>query len=246
MNHPLDLRRPPRRGRRLAAGAAALAVAAALCWGLYRVPTPLGAWAAALPRRLESVLAAWLAPGFAAKLDALQTECFTLRICAAEADRLRVENAALRALTGCDAQPEGQWQPVRVTARSADGGFVLPAGTATAGQPVLDELGRLAGVVAEVQDGCARVDPPGVGAGAVPVLCGSSAGVLQRRGGQLWATGLPRHCGLDAGATVTTVEGLWAGTLARAPKPDDTGLRESAPLARHENGAGAVVFLPVQ
>lgn len=246
MNHALDLRRPPRRGRRLAAGAAALVVAAGLCWGLYRVPTPLGAWAAELPQRLESALAAWLAPGFAAKLDALETECFTLRTCAAEADRLRVENAALRALTGCDAQPEGQWQPVRVTARAADGGFVLPAGAATAGQPVLDELGRLAGVVAEVQDGCARVDPPGVGAGALPVLCGSSAGVLQRRGGQLWVTGLPRHCGLDAGATATTVEGLWAGTLARTPEADDTGLCESAPLTRCGDGSGAVVFLPAQ
>lgn len=81
MSRTLDLGRPPRRGRR-AAAAAVILLAAGLWWGGRRVPTPLGAAAAALPRRLESALAERLAPGFEARLQALEAECFALRTAA--------------------------------------------------------------------------------------------------------------------------------------------------------------------
>src|SRR5699024_6196196 len=102
MSRTLDLGRPPRRGRRRAVAAAVILLAAGLWWGGRRVPTPLGAAAAALPRRLESALAERLAPGFEARLQALEAECFALRTAAARADLLQTENDALRALTGSE------------------------------------------------------------------------------------------------------------------------------------------------
>ena len=147
MSRTLDLGCPPRRRRRRAVAAAVILLAAGLWWGGRRVPTPLGAAAAALPRRLESALAERLAPGFEARLQALEAECFALRTAAARADLLQTENDALRALTGSETRPQGGWQPARVTARAADGGLVLAAGGLDAGAPVLDELGRLCGVV---------------------------------------------------------------------------------------------------
>ncbi|MFR7451325.1 MAG: hypothetical protein ACLUUL_04360 [Gemmiger sp.] len=135
----------------------------------------------------------------------------------------------LRALTGSETRPQGGWQPARVTARAADGGLVLAAGGLDAGAPVLDELGRLCGVVRSADADTAQADPPGVGRGAVPVLAGQTAGLLLREGGRLQVTGLPRHSSLAAGATVTTLDGQWVGRLAGAPEPDGTGLRETAP-----------------
>ena len=143
MSRTLDLGRPPRRGRRRAVAAAVILLAAGLWWGGRRVPTPLGAAAAALPRRLESALAERLAPGFEARLQALEAECFALRTAAARADLLQTENDALRALTGSETRPQGGWQPARVTARAADGGLVLAAGGLDTGAPVLDTFPQL-------------------------------------------------------------------------------------------------------
>lgn len=243
MSRTLDLGRPPRRGRRRAVAAAVILLAAGLWWGGRRVPTPLGAAAAALPRRLEGALAERLAPGFEARLQALEAECFALRTAAARADLLQAENDALRALTGSETRPQGGWQPARVTARAADGGLVLAAGGLDAGAPVLDELGRLCGVVRSADADAAQADPPGVGRGAVPVLAGQTAGLLLREGGRLQVTGLPRHSSLAAGATVTTLDGQWVGRLAGAPEPDGTGLRETAPLTG-TGRSGGVVFVP--
>lgn len=243
MSRTLNLGRPPRRGRRRAVAAAVILLAAGLWWGGRRVPTPLGAAAAALPRRLESSLAERLAPGFEARLQALEAECFALRTAAARADLLQTENDALRALTGSETRPQGGWQPARVTALAADGGLVLAAGGLDAGAPVLDELGRLCGVVRSAEADAAQADPPGVGRGAVPVLAGQTAGLLLREGGRLQVTGLPRHSSLAAGTTVTTLDGQWVGRLAGVPEPDGTGLRETAPLTG-TGRTGGVVFVP--
>ena len=232
MSRTLDLGRPPRRRRRRAVAAAVILLAAGLWWGGRRVPTPLGAAAAALPRRLESALAERLAPGFEARLQALEAECFALRTAAARADLLQTENDALRALTGSETRPQGGWQPARVTALAADGGLVLAAGGLDAG-----------GVVRSAEADAARADPPGVGRGAVPVLAGQTAGLLLREGGRLQVTGLPRHSSLAAGTTVTTLDGQWVGRLAGAPEPDGTGLRETAPLTG-TGRSGGVVFVP--
>ena len=120
---------------------------------------------------------------------------------------------------------------------------MLAAGGLDAGAPVLDELGRLCGVVRSADADTAQADPPGVGRGAVPVLAGQTAGLLLREGGRLQVTGLPRHSALAAGTTVTTLDGQWVGRLADTPEPDGTGLRETAPLTG-TGRSGGVVFVP--
>ena len=55
--------------------------------------------------------------------------------------------------------------------------------------------------------------------------------------------GLPRHNNLAAGTLVTTADGLWAGTLAEAPMPDETGLNERAPLT-DTAAPGTFCFVP--
>ena len=225
-------------GRRRAAALLLAAVLAAGVWQSARLRAL--AWAAADKAALA--LAERAAPGFAARLQALEEENFRLRSALAAGAADAAENEALRALLGSGARPAGSWQPVRVTARAADGRLTLAAALAP-GTPVLDSRGRLAGIVAESGARSATADPPGLGAGAVAAAAGACSGVLARRGGRLWLDGLPRRSGLTPGTVVTAAGGLWAGTLTEAPAADETGLRESAPLAGTA-AAGVYGFVP--
>ena len=131
-------------GRRRAAALLLAAVLAAGVWQSARLRAL--AWAAADKAALA--LAEHAAPGFAARLQALEEENFRLRSALAAGAADAAENEALRALLGSGARPAGSWQPVRVTARAADGRLTLAAALAP-GTPVLDSRGRLAGIVAE-------------------------------------------------------------------------------------------------
>lgn len=114
-------------GRRRAAALLLAAVLAAGVWQSARLRAL--AWAAADKAALA--LAERAAPGFAARLQALEAENFRLRNALAAGAADAAENEALRALLGSGARPAGSWQPVRVTARAADGRLTLAAALAS-------------------------------------------------------------------------------------------------------------------
>lgn len=230
MRDTLDLGRG-RRKRRRWAWLAAPALA-----GILVLARSQWATAAAQAQRavqwLDTAIAEHVAPGYTDRLLALQGRNAALHAMLAQAAPLVEENRALRAWLDSGATPEaGAWRPARLAAREPGGRFALACTPLPqAGAPVLDEAGRLAGVVSGLEGDLAWVDPAGQGAGQVPVLAGAECGVLCRDGDGLALTGLPRHCGLRAGDVVTTTGGSWVGVLARDPAPDAAGLTESAPL----------------
>lgn len=242
MRDTLDLGRGRRRRRRLAWLAVPLLAAALVLGRGYLGPAAAGAQR--LLADLDTAVGEHVAPGYTARLQALRQRNARLHALLAQAAPLAAENEALRAwLDSGTAPDEGAWRPARLAARQADGGFALACTPLPdPGAAVLDEAGRLAGVVRQTQDEIAWADPAGRGAGAVPVLAGSECGVLSRRGDTLTITGLPRHCALQAGDVVTTAGGQWVGMLADDPAPDAAGLTESAPLTDTAQG-GCVYFV---
>lgn len=247
MGDGLDLsrgRRSRRRTRRRLAVLGAVLVLAAGVWGLRGRLGPVWAVLSGLPGWVDARLAEHFVPGYTDRLRALRRRNALLHGELAAAAPLQAENEALRTLLESPTRSEGGgWQPVRVMARDLNGSVTL-AGQFAPGTPVLDDQGRLAGVVCEADDTGSRVDPVGTGRGAAAVLAGACCGVVQREGGNLVLTGLPRNCELPAGGVVSTADGLWVGTLAQAPTPDDTGLTEWAPLQDTGDTGGAVLFLP--
>lgn len=243
LNLALGGSRRRRRRRRLAA----VAMLVVLAGGVLAMGERLGpAWAvlSALPGQVDGLLAEHFVPGYTNRLRALRRRNAVLHTALAAAAPLEAENEALRSFLDAPARPEGSaWQPAQVVARYPDGGFTL-AGEYTPGTPILDEQGRLAGVVRETGEDSSRADPAGVGRAAAAVLAGDCCGVLQRQGDTLLVTGLPRNSGLEAGTVVCTGDGFWVGILTEAPTPDATGLTEKAPLQDTGSSAGAVLFLP--
>ena len=232
-----------RRRRRLAAGLAGVLLAGLLA---LRWLGPLRAAAGALGAKTDRALADALRPGYTARLDALQDELFALRRTLASQAGLAAENTALRSLLGSEPRPAGRWQPAAVAARALDGRLTLAAPQdLPVGAAVLDAEGRWFGAVAGPGPAGHTIvaDPAGQGAGAVPALAGGQNGVLVWHGGRLWLAGLPRHNNLAAGTLVTTADGLWAGMLAEAPMPDETGLNERAPLT-DTAAPGTFCFVP--
>lgn len=244
LNLALGGGRRRRRRRRLAA----LGVLILLAGGVLVMGERLGpVWAvlSALPGQVDGMLAEHFAPGYTDRLRALRSRNAALHTALAATATLEAENEALRSFLDAPARPEGgSWQTAQVTARYPDGSFAL-AGEYDIGTPVLDEEGRLAGLVCESGTGSSRADPAGQGQGTAAVLAGGCCGVLQRQGDALFITGLPRHSGLEAGTVVCTGDGLWVGMLAEVPVPDATGLTEKALLTDTGSSAGAVLFLPV-
>lgn len=240
MRDTLDLGRGRRRRRRLV-WLAVPVLAAALVLGRGHLG-PAAAQAQWLLARLDAAVAEHVAPGYTHRLQELRQRNAELHAMLAQAAPLAAENEALRAWLDSDAAPEeGAWRPARLAARQTDGSFALACTPLPEpGAAVLDETGRLAGVVRELADGLAWADPVGQGAGAVPVLAGSDCGVLSRQGDTLAITGLPRHCALKAGDVVTTAGGQWVGVLAQDPAPDAAGLTESAPLT--DTAQSSVVY----
>ena len=205
-------------GRRVGRGTAGRAAGAALVGAAVRRRP--AHWAP----RPDRALADALRPGYTARLDALQDELFALRRTLASQAGLAAENTALRSLLGSEPRPAGRWQPAAVAARALDGRLTLAAPQdLPVGAAVLDAEGRWFGAVAGPGPAGHTIvaDPAGQGAGAVPALAGGQNGVLVWHGGRLWLAGLPRHNNLAAGTLVTTADGLWAGTLAEAPMPDE-------------------------
>ena len=232
-----------RRRRRLAAGLAGVLLAGLLA---LRWLGPLQAAAGALGAKADRALADALRPGYTARLDALQDELFALRRTLASQAGLAAENTALRSLLGSEPRPAGRWQPAAVAALALDGRLTLAAPQdLPVGAAVLDAEGRWFGAVAGPGPAGHTIvaDPAGQGAGAVPALAGGQNGVLVWHGGRLWLAGLPRHNNLVTGTLVTTADGLWAGTLAEAPMPDETGLNERAPLT-DTAAPGTFCFVP--
>lgn len=232
-----------RRRRRLAVLAALVLLAGGVLVMRERLG-PVWAVLSALPGQVDGLLAEHFVPGYTERLRALRGRNAVLHTALAAAAPLEAENEALRNFVEAPARPEqGAWQPVHVIARSPDGGFTL-AGEYDPGTPVLDEQGRLAGVICESGDGSSRADLAGQDRGAAAVLAGDRCGVIQREGNALLVTGLPRHSNLEAGTVVCTGDGLWVGMLAESPGPDATGLTEEAVLTDTGSSAGAVLFLP--
>lgn len=223
-----------RRARRLARlGAAALL--AVLVW---RQGPAAAACALEVPRRL----AAWLAPAFTARLEALEQENQALHNQLAALLPLEQENAALRALVNSGRAAPGVWMPARVTAR-APGQLTLYCADArpAAGAAVVDRRGRYAGCVARAEGDTVVVTLPGEPA----CLAGQAVGVLQA-GTDGWSlAGLPAAAaqGLDAGTPVTTLDGAWVGTLAAAPETEPGGLTARAPLAGTADRWDALYFV---
>ena len=178
------------------------------------LPGVLALWLAA-PLALAGADAA-LRSRYAAGMAALEAENRALHNQLAENAHAAEENAVLR--QALDSRPDG-WTltPVRAVAWLPDG-FVLAA-ELPADTPVLDRFGRWAGRVTAAAHGLCTVER-GTPAG----LTGTSVGLL--RGDAL--TGLPVPVTLEAGALVTTPEGLWLGTLAGTPVAQ--GLTASARL----------------
>lgn len=247
MRDGLDLSRgrySRRKRRRRMAVLGTLLVLAAACWGLRDRLGPVWAVLAQVPNRADALLAEHFVPGYTRRLQSLRRRNAILHTAVAASAALETENDALRTLLESPARPgTGNWEPARVIARSPDGSMTL-AGQYDPGTPVLDQEGRLAGVVSAGEEAGSRVDPAGRERGAVAVLAGDCCGVLLRRDGTLLLAGLPRHSGLEAGAVVTTADGLWVGTLAQSPTADDAGLTERAALQDTGSMAGAVFFLP--
>lgn len=232
-----------RRRRRLAVLAALVLLAGGVLVMRERLG-PVWAVLSALPGQVDGFLAEHFVPGYTERLRALRGRNAVLHAALAAAAPLEAENQALRSFVEAPARPEqGAWQPVPVIARSPGGGFTL-AGEYDPGTPVLDEQGRLAGIICESGDGGSRADPAGQDRGAAAVLAGDCCGVIQRKGDALLITGLPRHSDLEAGTVVCTGDGLWVGMLAESPGPDATGLTEEAVLTDTGSSAGAVLFLP--
>lgn len=232
-----------RRRRRLAVLAALVLLAGGVLVMRERLG-PVWAVLSALPGQVDGLLAEHFVPGYTERLRALRGRNAVLHAALAASAPLQAENQALRSFVEAPARPEqGAWKPVSVIALSPDGGFTL-AGEYAPGTPVLDEQGRLAGIICESGDGGSRADPAGQDRGAAAVLAGDCCGVIQRKGDALLITGLPRHSDLEAGTVVCTGDGLWVGMLAESPRPDATGLTEEAVLADTGSSAGAVLFLP--
>ena len=237
-------RRSRRQRRRRLAVLGAVLLLTAAGWCLRDRLGPVWAVLAQVPARADTLLAEHFVPGYTRRLQSLRRRSAILHAAVAAAAPLEAENQALRTLLESPARPEtGGWTPVRVIARQPEGTITL-AGQYAPGAPVLDEEGRLAGVVSAVDGTGSRVAPAGRDRGAAAVLAGDCCGVLLRKGGALLVSGLPRHSGLEAGTAVTTADGLWVGTLAEAPAADSTGLTEQAPLQDTGSMAGAVFFLP--
>lgn len=232
-----------RRRRRLAVLAALVLLAGGVLVMRERLG-PVWAVLSALPGQVDGLLAEHFVPGYTERLRALRGRNAVLHAALAAAAPLEAENEALRSFVEAPARPEQEaWQPVSVIARSPGGGFTL-AGEYDPGTPVLDEQGRLAGIICESGDSGSRADPAGQDRGAAAVLAGDCCGVIQRKGDALLITGLPRHSALEAGTVVCTGDGLWVGMLAESPGPDATGLTEEAVLTDTGSSAGSVLFLP--
>ena len=157
-------------GRRRAAALLLAAVLAAGVWQSARLRAL--AWAAADKAALA--LAEHAAPGFAARLQALEAENFRLRSALAAGAADAAENEALRALLGSGARPAGSWQPVRVTARAADGRLTLAAALAP-GTPVLDSRGGWRASWPRAARAAPRPTRPGWGPGPWPRRPGPAA-----------------------------------------------------------------------
>lgn len=250
MANGLDLaRRGVRYARRRRRRAAVLAV---LCAAAVVYGGRLAAWAAALPAKADAALAEHFVPGYTRRLEALTEETRTLRAGYCALLPLREENDAWRMLTESPRMQEGaQYTPCTVTALGPQG-FTVDAALAP-GTALVDCDGRLLGVVrtsgersaqavAAGRDGCAA-------ACAVYAADGSaSVGTLERRGGTLWVTGLPRGCTARPGDAVVTVSseacpaGCWVGTMAAAPATDESGLCAEAPLTGTAGDPAGVCF----
>lgn len=243
LNLALGSGRRRHRRRRLAVLAVLVVLAGSICVMRERLG-PVWAVLWALPGRVDTALAEHFLPEYTDRLRALRSRNAVLHTRLAAAAPLEAENEALRRFLEAPARPEeGAWQPARVTARYPDGSFAL-AREYPPGTPLLDEQGRLAGVVSETLESSSRADPVGQNRGAAAVLASDCCGVVQREGDTLLAVGLPRHSGLEAGTVVCTGDGLWVGMLAEVPVPDATGLTEKALLTDTGSSAGAVLFLP--
>lgn len=232
-----------RRRRRLAALAVVVLLGAAV-WGLRARLGPVWAVLARIPEQADILLAEHFVPGYTRRMEELRSRNRELHTELAATAGLEAENEALRALLESPAAPQSTgWQPVRMVARSLDGSITL-AGQLAPGTPVLDEEGRLAGVVSGNNPTGSTVDPVGRGTGEAAALAGDCCGVVQRRGSGLVLTALPRHSDLKPGTVAATADGVWVGTLAEAPSTDATGLTEQAPLQDTGSTAGSVFFVP--
>ena len=199
------------------------------------------AWAAADKAALA--LAERAAPGFAARLQALEEENFRLRSALAAGAADAAENEALRALLGSGARPAGSWQPVRVTARAADGRLTLAAALAP-GTPVLGQPGAAGGHRGRERRAQRHGRPARAGSR------GRSRGGrgLQRRAGAPRRAAVagrpappqrpdPRHGGDGCG------RGCGPERWPKPPPPMKPACAESAPLAGTA-AAGVYGFVP--
>lgn len=220
-----------------------LAAACALLAGLavLRLGPTAAAYLTGLPRQAEAALGDWLMPHFSRQLTDLEAQNARLRSRLAAMAGLQAENQALRQLLDSPrAEQAAGAQPLPVVRRSPEG--LALAGSARAGQAVLDPQGRFIGRTVSDPD----AEPgtlPVEDADGTPCLAGGLCGVLTRENGSWYLDGLPRHSGLAAGCLVTTPDGHWVGVLAAPPTEDSTGLCGRAPLTDTADPDAGVLFV---
>lgn len=164
--------------------------------------------------------------------------------------RLQAENAALRhSLAALEAAAEppssafSQNTTAAVLLERRPDVLVLVCHGGERDQTVLDAEGRFVGRVTAAGPDRVRVALAGTKDCPVAGLVNGVAGLVVRRFGRLWLTGLPVGAWLAAGQNVATADGCWLGRLAADPAPDPAGLTAAAPLTDCAKALGTQYYL---